>query len=135
MQEALLVLLQWMNPQWIADQLYNGNGLPFVLWSLIVFSCGLAAGAFYEYCKQKRVSKRKIAKGFSRKVKEAAKNALESDGEIVLGDYWESVIAFSRECPGVFVFSYELEEVGDMDTYQISPVWREYLNRHRRYLE
>ena len=69
------------------------------------------------------------------RVKEAAKNALESDGEIVLGDYWESVIAFSRECPGVFVFSYELEEVGDMDTYQISPVWREYLNRHRRYLE
>lgn len=138
MEAFVNTLAQWVNPEWVAGRFHNGDGLPFVLWTLLVFALGAVAGARAERMTNsvpKPTPKRKIARGFSGDVKAAARAALESNGMVPVGQFEQSIVAFSREHPGVFVLSDPIEHVGSASAYQLAPEWRMYLKRHMRFLE
>lgn len=130
-----LALLQLLDLRWVIDQATCGNITPLSMWTIFVAFTGFTVGYIVGKKRAGYVPKRKIACGFSQEVKRAAANALEADRPLVLGEYWESVIGFSRRHEDVFTFAYPLDEVGDADTYDLSPEWRSYLRKHKRHLE
>lgn len=135
MIDLLNTLLQWLDPMWIVDQFIDGDGLPFILWTAIAATAGFALGLFVNKKLAGWVPKRTIAKGFSLEIKQAALESLDSPGSVVIGDKFEALVSFARSRSGVFSFAYPIDEVYDTDTYQLTPEWRSYLNKHRKYLD
>lgn len=135
MPDALNTLLQWIDPSWVMSQFQDGDGLPFVIWTVVSVTIGFAVGYLVGKKRAGWVPKRTIAKGFSPEIKKAVAEALDSEGSVVLGGRYEAVVGFARAKDGVFTFPFPLDELGDADTYQLTPEWRSYLSRHRKYLE
>ena len=135
MIELLNTLLQWLSPVWVVDQFKDGDGLPFMLWTVITATAGFGVGFFANKKLAGWVPKSTIAKGFSPEIKQAALESLDSSGSVVMGDKFESLLAFERKGRGVFSFAFPIDDVYDTDTYQLTPEWRSYLSRHRKYLQ
>ncbi len=138
MEAFVNALAQWTSLEWVANQFYNGDGLPFTIWTFLMFVFGALVGARVERKanpRPKPTPKRKIARGFSGDVKAAAKAALEADDAIVLGQHWESVLAFTKKHPDVFMLADPIDYAGDMTKYQLDPEWRYYLKKHNKYLK
>ena len=133
--EALGVVLSWLDLGWVAGQISEGNGVPLFVWSLAVAACCFASGCFVGRWRAGYVPKRKIARGFTGSVKKAAADALAADRVIPLNGLWEDVASFNTLHPGIFAFRDSPEEIGSGTAYQLSPEWRSYLCRHKRYLE
>lgn len=134
MIDLLNTLLQWLNPAWVVEQFRDGDGLPFILWTAITLTAGFAVGFFVNKKFSGWVPKRIIASGFSPEIKRAALESLDSSGSVVMGDKFEALLAFERKGHGVFSFAFPIDDVYDTDTYQLTPEWRLYLSKHRKYL-
>lgn len=89
--------MQWLDPVWVVDQFRDGDGLPFILWTAITLTSGFAVGFFVNKKLAGWVPKRVVAKGFSPEIKRAALESLDSPGSVVMGDKFESILAFERE--------------------------------------
>lgn len=135
MIDLLNTLFQWLNPMWVVEQSSDGDGLPFMLWTVIVATAGLGVGFFVNKKLAGFVPKSTIAKGFSPEIKQAALESLDSPGSVVIGDKFEALVSFARSRSGVFSFAYPIDEVGDADKYQLTDEWRAYLSKHRKYLD
>lgn len=134
MIDLLNTLLQWLNPAWVVEQFRDGDGLPFILWTAIALTAGFAVGFFVNKKFSGWVPKSIIASGFSPEIKRAALESLDSSGSVVMGDKFEALLAFERKGHGVFSFAFPIDDVYDTDTYQLTPEWRSYLSKHRKYL-
>lgn len=135
MVEVANSLMQWTSLEWVVEQTNGGNAVYLGTWTLLVFAVGFIVGGTCEHYRQGRIPKRKIARGFSGSVKAAARAALESDDMVPVGQFEQSIAAFSGERPGVFVLSDPPERIGSASTYQLAPEWRVYLKKHMRFLE
>lgn len=134
MIDLLNTLLQWLSPVWVVEQFKDGDGLPFMVWTAIAATAGFGVGFFVNEKLAGWVPKSTIAKGFSPEIKKAALESLDSSGSVVMGDKFESLLAFERKGHGVFSFTFPIDDVYDTDTYQLTPEWRAYLSKRRKYL-
>lgn len=134
MIDLLNTLMQWLDPLWVVDQFKDGDGLPFILWTAIASTVGFAIGFFANKKLSGWVPKRVIAKGFPPEIKKAALESLDASGSVAMGDKFEALLTFERKGYGVFSFAFPIDDVYDTDVYQLTPEWRSYLDRHRKYL-
>lgn len=130
-----LALLQLLDLRWVIDQATCGNITPLSMWTIFVAFTGFTVGYIVGKKRAGYVPKRKIAKGFTANIKKAAADALKADGVIPLNGLCEDVASFNALHPGIFALGDKPEEMGSGTAYQLSPEWRRYLHRHRRYLE